>query len=130
MAILIASAVQEICARAIADSVHAIVVFNPIDHSISEIHALPIESSDEEENLHFHSRQRRAAYDPYDVYYYYPSHLNQPDRTEAASSTINRRETPSDSADSKGNSLKYTPVFRYRSTQTKRKKLFVPNLFG
>ncbi|XP_037035902.1 uncharacterized protein LOC119074055 [Bradysia coprophila] len=87
-------------------------------------------------------RNKRAAYivpsDYYANYYndYYNNYYNQP--------AIGQKfDTPSrPSADrfdgndddnivvSQGTKYVYTPIFKYKSTQQKRRKLFVPNLFG
>lgn len=77
---------------------------------------------------HHHQRQKReATYDPYDVYYYYPTVYTRPAYYE---SPINRRDTDDNRITEKGQKYKYTPLFQYKSTQAKRRKLFVPNLFG
>lgn len=76
-----------------------------------------------------HQRYRREAfYDPYAVYYYYPTSYNpQPIYYQ---SYINRRDTDDNRITEKGQKYKYTPLFQYKSTQSRRRKLFVPNLFG
>lgn len=72
--------------------------------------------------------RREAFYDPYDVYYYYPTPYNP--RPVYFQSYINRRDTDDNRITDKGQKYKYTPLFQYKSTQTRRRKLFVPNLFG
>lgn len=87
-------------------------------------------------------RNKRAAYivpnDYYANYYndYYNNYYNRP------SSSQNFVNPPRPTADrfdendddniviSQGTKYVYTPIFKYKSTQQKRHKLFVPNLFG
>lgn len=59
-----------------------------------------------------HNRHKREEYDPYAAYFYYPSTLNNVKSSKR--STIYRRQIEDSS----------------KSTQTRRRKLFVPNLFG
>lgn len=75
-----------------------------------------------------HYRQKRAVYDPYAVYYYYPTPYNP--RPAYYESYINRRDTNDNRITENGPKYKYTPLFQYKSTQSRRRKLFVPNLFG
>lgn len=82
-------------------------------------------------------RHKREAYDPYDAYYFYPKSLNQRpansyDRQESEDSYINRRDADETNRieAQRGQKYKYTPLFQYKSTQSRRRKLFVPNLFG
>lgn len=76
-----------------------------------------------------HHRRKREPYDPYGVYYYYPSYI--PERPAYYRPVyINRRDTDDNRLTEKGQKYKYTPLFQYKSTQSKRRKLFVPNLFG
>lgn len=81
-------------------------------------------------------QKREAAYDPYAVYYFYPSSLSSSSspsynsRPAYYQSYINRRDTDDNRLTEKGQKYKYTPLFQYKSTQSKRRKLFVPNLFG
>lgn len=80
-----------------------------------------------------HQRNKRAVRDPYDVYYYYPTSLNAPDQDfYDGGSYINRREAvdPNQIDGPNGKKYKYTPLFQYKATQSRRRKLFVPNLFG
>lgn len=93
---------------------------------------LDIQSTD----LH---RHKREAYDPYDVYYFYPKNRNQPqqpirayDRPDDDEALINRRDAEQSNRieGPNGQKYKYTPLFQYKSTQSRRRKLFVPNLFG
>lgn len=76
--------------------------------------------------------KREAAYDPYAVYYFYPSSSSSSYNSRPAyyQSYINRRDTDDNRLTEKGQKYKYTPLFQYKSTQSKRRKLFVPNLFG
>lgn len=60
-----------------------------------------------ESNQHL-IRQRRQVIDPLDLY------------SEYNSRDYDRQDTK----------YHYTPLFKYRATQHKRKKLFVPNLWG
>lgn len=82
-------------------------------------------------------RHKREAYDPYEAYYFYPKSLNQRpaysyDRQDADDAYINRREADESNRveAQRGQKYKYTPLFQYKSTQSRRRKLFVPNLFG
>lgn len=84
-------------------------------------------------DLESHQRHKRSPYDPYDQYYFYPSRLNPSDRDYYdGGSYINRRDTiESNHVDGpNGKRYKYTPLFQYKATQSRRRKLFVPNLFG
>lgn len=89
-------------------------------------------SVDDEHSIepqHFNRYKREARYyDPYEVYYFYPSSYNS--RPAYAQSNINRRDTDDNRITEKGQKYKYRPLFQYKSTQSKRRKLFVPNLFG
>lgn len=85
-----------------------------------------------------HQRHKREAYDAYDAYYFYPKNLNRPrfgrfePDTYDGDSLINRRDVDDDNRieTKNGQKYKYTPLFQYKSTQSRRRKLFVPNLFG
>lgn len=86
-----------------------------------------------------HQRSKRSSRDPYDQYYFYPSYLNTPSSVNApdrdyydGGSYINRREAidPNQIDGPNGKKYKYTPLFQYKATQSRRRKLFVPNLFG
>lgn len=76
-----------------------------------------------------HHRHKREAYDPYDVYYFYPSY-SQTRPVYYEPTYINRRDTEDNRITEKGQKYKYTPLFQYKATQSRRRKLFVPNLFG
>lgn len=82
----------------------------------------------QQQQLPSNRHKREAVYDPYDVYYFYPSSYNP--RPAYYQSSINRRDTNNNRITEKGQKYKYTPLFQYKSTQSKRRKLFVPNLFG
>lgn len=91
-----------------------------------------------------HQRHKRS----YDQYYFYPSSLNPPEQeiygsashtrsgsrsgSRGGGSYINRREAidPNQIDGPNGKKYKYTPLFQYKSTQSRHRKLFVPNLFG
>lgn len=81
-----------------------------------------------QQQLPSNRHKREAVYDPYDVYYFYPSSYSP--RPAYYQSYINRRDTNDNRITEKGQKYKYTPLFQYKSTQSKRRKLFVPNLFG
>lgn len=130
---------SKVCSKALPDSTEILgyVVFN---HENNQVGYLQV-SSDDTNDMHHHQRNKRAAYDPYDVYYYYPKSLNgrapapapRYDPYEAqASEYVSRREgDESNRIESQnGQKYKYTPLFQYKSTQSRRRKLFVPNLFG
>lgn len=89
-----------------------------------DVHVDQQQQQEEPSNRH----KREATYDPYDVYYFYPSSYNS--RPAYYQSYINRRDTDDNRITEKGQKYKYTPLFQYKSTQSKRRKLFVPNLFG
>ncbi|XP_055838799.1 uncharacterized protein LOC129906869 [Episyrphus balteatus] len=72
------------------------------------------------------SRLRRTYYTDDDLHRsgggYYPSYQHY--NSAPAPVPVRREDTNIDRA------LKFTPLVRYKSTRTKRKKLFVPNLWG
>jgi len=87
-------------------------------------------------------RNKRAAYivpnDYYANYYndYYNNYYNQPSNGQNYNSPSRPTADRFDGNDddnivvSQGTKYVYTPIFKYKSTQQKRHKLFVPNLFG
>lgn len=97
---------------------------------------MPLHFIDNYDSVPVHNghRQKREAYDPYEAYYFYPKSLNQRpyyDSQSAENSYINRRDAEeSNRIGPNGQKYKYTPLFQYKSTQSRRRKLFVPNLFG
>lgn len=115
--------------------VQGFVLITPIDSRMDSL--APIQRYDDSHEVS-HQRHKREASDPYDVYYFYPKTFNRPQygRFESDSldgnSLINRRDIDDDDRyDTKnGQKYKYTPLFRYKSTESRRRKLFVPNLFG
>lgn len=127
---MVVISVSKIWARAVPASVQAVVLINPYenfdDTLLSEPYAAPASTYEN------HIRLRREAYDPYSQYYYYPSSLNSEERYESPkkNSLVNRRQAEDDLITQDGNKYKYTPLFQYKSTQSRRRKLFVPNLFG
>lgn len=127
---------MKVCSRVLPGD---IVLIAPTEHHVDTFLA-PFSFGDEvADTFPTHSlyRHKREAYDPYDAYYFYPKSLNQRlaysyDRQENDDSFINRRDADeSNRADAqRGQKYKYTPLFQYKSTQSRRRKLFVPNLFG
>lgn len=126
---LLTAVIMRVCARVLPGSTVDIVFTTPDE-------AQPWQLSDDYDSvptsLH---RHKRAAYDPYEAYYFYPTSLNhrQPsyyDRPGIDDSYINRRDAEDSNRIEKGQKYKYTPLFQYKSTQSRRRKLFVPNLFG
>lgn len=123
--------------KALPDAtVRGIVLITPIDNQMNILSS--IQNDEFESN---HQRHKREAYDPYDVYYFYPRSLNRQsgngapryDRYDSErDSYINRRDVDdANQIETKnGQKYKYTPLFQYKSTQSRRRKLFVPNLFG
>lgn len=127
---MVVVSVSKIWARAVPASVQAVVLINPYENFDDTILSEPYEApASTYEN---HIRLRRAAYDPYSQYYYYPSSLNSDERYDSPkkNSLVNRRQAEDDLITQDGNKYKYTPLFQYKSTQSRRRKLFVPNLFG
>lgn len=106
-------AVSNIAARTLTvRSVQTDLLTNPYQ-SIEEIlFTVPRHQEIDETLYENHNRHIREAYDPYGAYYYYPSSLNN--RKLSERSTVNRRQAEDG----------------VKSTQSKRRKLFVPNLFG
>lgn len=126
MILLSLMSVSRIFARSITGNIQSIIIISPYDVRQDQ-ELMSIEQTDDDDNKHF--RNKREAYDPYAQYYYYPSSLNRPERTH--SSQLDRRDSDGQTALlQNGNKYKYTPLFQYKSTQAKRRKLFVPNLFG
>lgn len=103
--------VLAVTARTIpASSMQAIVVTSPYENVADALSAVSYQlAQPANEN---HNRLKREATDPYDAYYYYPSSLNNEKLVGRA--TVKRRQ----SEDS------------VNSVQSRRRKLFVPNLFG
>lgn len=125
---MVVISVTKTYARALP-SVQAVVLISPYENIDYGLSAMPYEPA--AITYEHHIRQRREAYDPYGAYYYYPKSLNTANRYETAkSSLVNRRQAEDDLITQDGNKYKYTPLFQYKSTQSKRRKLFVPNLFG
>lgn len=91
-----------------ASSMQAILLTNPYENVADALSAVSYQSANEN-----HNRLQRDASDPYGAYYYYPSSLNSEKFVGRA--TVKRRQTE----DSGVNSV-----------QSRRRKLFVPNLFG
>lgn len=130
MLLMVVISVSEIWARSVPSSIRSVILINPYDNYDDGLLSEPYEApASVYEN---HNRLRRAAYDPYSQYYYYPSSLNSEERYEAPkkNSLVNRRQAEEDLITQDGNKYKYTPLFQYKSTQSRRRKLFVPNLFG
>lgn len=115
--------------------IQGFVLITPIDNQMDLL--APIQQFDDNYEA-AHLRSKREAYDPYDAYYFYPKTLNRPqyDRFDPISydgdSLINRRDVDDENRieTKNGQKYKYTPLFQLKSTQSKRRKLFVPNLFG
>lgn len=101
-------------------------------------------SSNENTDNGYLVRNKRAAYivpnDYYANYYndYYNNYYNRPISSQ---NVVNPPRPSADRFDgddndndnivvSQGTRYVYTPIFKYKSTQQKRHKLFVPNLFG
>lgn len=128
---------MKVCSRVLpGPSSGDIVLISPDGH-----HAFlaPLSFADEiDDTSNTHYRHKREAYDPYDAYYFYPKSLNQQrpaysyDRQDIDNGYINRRDTDESNRVElpRGQKYKYTPLFQYKSTQSRRRKLFVPNLFG
>lgn len=115
--------------------IQGFVLVTPIDNRLALL--VPIQQFDDNYEA-AHLRHKREAKDPYDAYYFYPKKLNRPRHASFESdsydgdSLINRRDVDDENRiDTKnGQKYKYTPLFQYKSTQARRRKLFVPNLFG
>lgn len=112
-----------------------VILIAPDEHGF--LAPLSFGDSDDSIPVNTQYRHKREAYDPYDAYYFYPKSLNQRpatsyDRQESEDSYINRRDTDETNhiEAQRGQKYKYTPLFQYKSTQSRRRKLFVPNLFG
>ncbi|KAJ6642369.1 hypothetical protein Bhyg_07317 [Pseudolycoriella hygida] len=109
--------------------------FSSIDHS----QFLNNDDADEDGYL---LRSKRDAYiipnDYYANYYndYYNNYYNRPTSGQNYGSPSRPSADRFDANDddnivvSQGTKYVYTPIFKYKSTQQKRRKLFVPNLFG
>lgn len=102
----------------------------------------PFESNEYTDHNGYLVRSKRAAYivpnDYYANYYndYYNNYYNRPSNGyKPQTPTADRFDGNDDDFDnnivsSQGTKYVYTPIFKYKSTQQKRHKLFVPNLFG
>lgn len=127
--VLLTAVIVRVYSKSIGSSAN-IIVITPIEYNAASEYNLDSLSTTN------HQRQKREAYDPYDVYYFYPKNLNQNfgsnDDNDGENSYINRRDAEhSNRIESQnGQKYKYTPLFQYKSTQSRRRKLFVPNLFG
>lgn len=130
---------MKVCSRVLpGPSSVDIILIAPAEHHASFL--APLSFADGIDDTHY--RHKREAYDPYDAYYFYPKSLNQQqqqhraaysyDRQEIDNGYINRRDTDESNRveSQRGQKYKYTPLFQYKSTQSRRRKLFVPNLFG
>lgn len=131
---LLTSVVMKVCSRILPATSMSIVLITPAEYQ-AEFSA-PLSLSDDFETVPTH-RHKRETYDPYDAYYFYPKSLNQGtpnayDLREPENSYIKRSGTDEFDRDEDKNrqKYKYTPLFQYKSTQSRRRKLFVPNLFG
>lgn len=129
---LLTTVVIKISSRVLPASAVDIVLIAPAEHQF----LAPVSFTEDLDRIPEY-RHKREAYDPYDAYYFYPSSLNQRapsqyDRQDTENSLINRRDAEqSNRIDGhNGQKYKYTPLFQYKSTQSRRRKLFVPNLFG
>lgn len=125
---------MRVCARVLPESSADIILITSDDYQPEYLTPLRISDDYNSGSINVH-RHKREAYDPYEAYYFYPSSLNQRpssyDRQGPDTSYINRRDAQeSNHVGEKGQKYKYTPLFQYKSTQSRRRKLFVPNLFG
>lgn len=125
---------MRVCSRVLPGSTVDIVLIAPAEHHSEFLAPISFRSDFDTvpENAH---RFKRDASDPYEAYYFYPKSLNQQrpyqyDRGYDEDSYINRRDADSNRIEQNGQKYKYTPLFQYKSTQSRRRKLFVPNLFG
>lgn len=130
--VLLIVAITKVCSKSISTgSVQSMAMVLPTDNQIDFTAAL-----EQVQHESKHQREKRSPYDPYDVYYFYPSSLNDepaPQHRYDTNSYINRRDTAESNRieeETSGKKYKYRPLFQYKSTQSKRRKLFVPNLFG
>lgn len=125
MVLLALMSAGKLWARSITGNVRSIIIITPYESLANDDQSIAFEETDDAEHSH---RNKREAYDPYSQYYYYPSSLN---RQEERRAPLDRRDSDGQTALlQNGNKYKYTPLFQYKSTQAKRRKLFVPNLFG
>lgn len=126
---------MKVCSRALPGSRVDLVLIAPIQDQSEYLAPLQLVADSNLDSSNQH-RHKREAYDPYDVYYFYPKTLNQREPTGVYDrndeSLINRRDTDQSNRieGPNGQKYKYTPLFQYKSTQSRRRKLFVPNLFG
>lgn len=128
---------MRVCSRVLPGSTVDIILIAPAEHQyLTSISSFGNDFDVVPENTHRIKREAVAS-DPYDAYYFYPKSLNQQraysyDRDYAEENTINRREAAESNRyeGQNGQKYKYTPLFQYKSTQSRRRKLFVPNLFG
>lgn len=121
---------MRVCARVVPASTVDIILIAPDDYPSQFAAPQPFGDDFDTvamQNVHRHKRQ---AYDPYDHYYFHPKSVNRQrqrpakyDRPDIHDEYISRRDTS-------GQNYEYTPLFQYKSTQSRRRKLFVPNLFG
>jgi len=105
------------------------------------------ESNENTDYNNYLARNKREAYivpnDYYANYYndYYNNYYNRPSngyynaRPSQVRPTADRFDDNNDDVNnnivtSQGVKYVYTPIFKYKSTQQKKHKLFVPNLFG
>lgn len=134
---------MKVCSKALPGSRVDLVLIAPIQDQ-SE-YFVPLQFGDnlvqDPSNNNDQHRHKREAYDPYEAYYFYPKSLNQrqpargydgPYEEEEDESLINRRDAQQSNRveGPNGQKYKYTPLFQYKATSQKRRKLFVPNLFG
>lgn len=106
-----------------------------------------VDQNENNENTDYNGylvRNKREAYivpsDYYANYYndYYNNYYNRPTSGQffgnpsrpSADRFDGNDDDSSNFVVSQGTKYVYTPIFKYKSTQQKRKKLFVPNLFG
>lgn len=110
---------------------------------IANIEQNPFVSNKNADDNGYLVRSKRDAYivpnDYYANYYndYYSNYYNRP---SSSNDNYVRPARPSadrfddDASDnfvsSQGTKYVYTPIFKYKSTQQKKHKLFVPNLYG
>lgn len=150
MLVFVAIAIKEICSKAIPSTVNAVLLISPYD-STADDQGLGLIRVSRHDELAHESRQKRQAYDPYYNYpqYQYPqsysgysgyndyyepqgSSYEPESRPKPKLKPRRRQDELADSEEStkKGNKYVYQPLFQYKSTEQKRRKLFVPNLFG
>lgn len=131
---LLTAVIMRVCARVLPESSSNIILITSDDYQPEMLTPFHISDAYDSGPISVH-RHKREAYDPYEAYYFYPSSLNHRptyyDQQGPETSYINRRDAQeSNRVGEKGQKYKYTPLFQYKSTQSRRRKLFVPNLFG